>query len=766
MTDYYSDNRMITMSNSIKATPDPSLKSQQKLLLKHGETVTQSDYHSNSVEYNAVKMFNNDMQSVWACNRKNLDNISSVDKVNRPFNTNPYKKVSTYVSQYQGGHATDIFRSFSTPTVNGHLFSGSWAQVTYPYAFYPGTMTIQVMQGVYNTERQRQVPKCVVFCVSEDDYNVDDVDKRWELLAEYDFRDKYATIIEFKYKGVYGKEYFSLTINDQLYSSYNCTTTEKSERIAVGGLDSVKIVFINKKDFASYGPLSKPGIVFTEFRVNGKPMQDNIVHETRNEKNAPVNGTLYAPGGYDLKAGFPGDADTPCFRPILCSSNKHLLYKPVRSIRMIIKELYGGEYFNIARWEINGDPIARGPNQTFDRPVSLLLEGFTNKQIISRPKVDNSIYNGLYTSTPQIQGVSLRAPLTIKEGFAVNSSEEDKNALFGDGGLGAANGPMEIEKDIVKALKEFNEAYYYYIHCNGLHLNETDRSIKSTKNPQGKCDPSVNYHRQIKKIIVKFKTGPTTNSGTNKFKSMQLIGVPDGESGVRPLGEPFTDVAKLVCAINTEYSYEYENEIDQNGDIIDNLGGLGAYKGTVTGLRMIFETSRLEFVKLKVTIFDSRGGTDPSNPDVPVAKYTLMNYDGAGFPIEETETEDDSGNRNSSVDVPGRTLYFYTDGFQTVNAKGSVLRTKLQELMTASSSITKKQTLDEYRNAHTAQEGLIERFKELRYELDAKMREIYKLKGTNAANAELSYNGTMFSGMLWTALTASILYYTFFEMDD
>ena len=86
--------------------------------------------------------------------------------------------------------------------------------------------------------------------------------------------------------------------------------------------------------------------------------------------------------------------------------------------------------------------------------------------------------------------------------------------------------------------------------------------------------------------------------------------------------------------------------------------------------------------------------------------------------------------------------------------------------MTASSSITKKQTLDEYRNAHTAQEGLIERFKELRYELDAKMREIYKLKGTNAANAELSYNGTMFSGMLWTALTASILYYTFFEMDD
>lgn len=762
MADYYSNNRMITMSNSVKASPDPKLKSTQTLLLKHGETVTQSDYHSNSTEYSAVKMFNNDMQSVWACNRKNLDNISAVDKVNRPFNTNPYKKVSTYVSQYQGGHATDVFRSFSTATINGELYSGSWAQITYPYAFYPGTMSIQVMQGVYTTERQREVPKRIVMCVSEDDYNVDDVDKRWELLADYDFRDKYATIIEFKYKGVYGKEYFSLTINGQLYSSYNCSTQEKREYIAVGGLDSLKLVFINKKDFASYGPLSNPGIIFTEFRVNGKEMRDNIVHETRINSNAPVNGVLSAPGGYDLKAGFPGDADTPCFRPILMSTNKHLLYKPVRSIRMIIKELYGGEHFNIARWEINGTPIGRTPGQQFDQPVSLMLEGFTNKQIISRPKVDNTIYNGLYTSTPLISGVDLRKPLTIKEGFA-QPSEDEQNAAYGDGGFGAQNGPMEIEREIVKALKEFNEAYYAYIHCNGLHLNENDRSIKSQKNPNGKCDPKVNYHRQIKKIIFKFRTGSSTNAGTNKFASMQLLGVPDGESGVRPLGEPFQEVNNTTFNINTDYTYEYENELDNDGEIIDKLGGLGAYKGTVTGIRMIFETSRLEFVKLKVVMFDSRGGTDPNNPDVPVAMYTLMNYDGAGQPIPETEA-DESGNRNNAVDVPGRTLYFYTDGFQTVNAKATVLQTKLTQLETT--DVTKKQTLDEYNNAHLAQEGLIDRFKELRYELDAKMREIYKLKGTNAANAELSYNGTLFSGMLWTALTASILYYTFFEMDD
>ena len=759
MLDPNQSNRMITMANSVQATPDPNLKSRDILLLKHGETVTQSDHHSNNQGYNAVKMFNKSLSSFWACNRKGLPNISTVDKVDRPFQTNPYKKVSTFSSQYQGGHPSDIFRTFSTPTVNGEMFSGSWAQITYPYAFYPGSMSIQVASGVYTTQRQREVPKCVAICASVDDYNVDDVDKRWELLAEYDFKDKYATIIEFSYKGVYGKEYFSLTINGELYSSYNCSNAEKHERIAIGGLDDLKIIFINKKDFASYGPLSKPGIIFTNFRVNGKEMRDNIVHETRIDTKNPENGTLYAPGGYDLKAGFPGDADTPCFQPILLPTSKHLLYKPIRSLRLIVKELYGGEYFNIAQWKINGTPIGRGPAAP-NQPVTL-LEGFTGKQISHRPTVDNSIYNGIFTSTPQIAGVNLRKPLTIKEGFT--SGEEEKQNLAYET-LGGADGPMEIENKIVKALKEFNQAYAAYIHCNGLHLAESDRSIKSASNPNGKCDPKVNYHRQIKKIIFAFTVANSTNSGTNKFKTMQLLGVPDGEDTVRPLGKPFNEVDSVTFNVSESYTFEYENEVDENGDIIDKLGGLGAYKGTVTGVRLIFEASKLEFTKLKITIFDSRGGTDPNNPDIPVAMYTLMNYDSGGYPITETEQDDGSGNRNTAVDVPGRTLYFYTDGFQNVDAKATTLSTHLNNLL--SSDVTKKQTLNEYNAAHTAQEGLIDRFKELRYELDMKMREIYKLKGTNAANAELSYNGTLFSGMLWTALTASVLYYTFFEMDD
>lgn len=755
-------NRMITMANSIHATPDPKNKSTDILLLKHGETVTQSDHHSNNAGYNAVKLFNHNLSSFWACNLKDMPNISPVDKVNRSFKTNPYKKVSTFASQYQGGHPTDVFRTFSTPTIDGQMFSGSWAQITYPYAFYPETMSIQVAQGVYTTERQRQVPKSVVICASQDDYNVDDVDKKWELLAEYDFGDKYATIIEISYKGIYGKEYFSLYINGQLYSSYNCSTVEKHERIAIGGLDELKLIFINKKDFATYGPLSKPGIVLTNFRVNGKEMRDNIVHETRiTEYNPNSNDyTLHAAGGYDLKAGFPGDAETPCFMPLILPTSKHLFYKPVRSLRMIVKELYGGESFNIAEWKINGSPIGRGPNAP-NRPV-MLLEGFTGKQISQRPTVDNNIYNGLFTSTPQISGVSLRKPLTIKEGFT-SVQEENQNQAY-SGSIGGASGPMETEVEIVKALKEFNEAYSAYIHCNGLHLAESDRSIKSASNPNGRCDPKVNYHRQIKKIIFSFTTGSNTNSGSNKFKTIQLLGIPDGETTVRPLGEPFNEVDSTTFNVSTNYTFEYENEIDENGDIVDKLGGLGAYKGVVTGIRLIFETSRLEFVKLKVTVFDTRGGTDPNNPDIPVAMYTLMNYDGAGYPISETEQTDGTGNRNTAVDVAGRSLYFYTDGFQNVDAKATVLATKLSGLL--GSDVTKKQTLTEYNAAHTAQEGLIGRFKELRYELDMKMREIYKLEGTNAANGELTYNGTLFSGMLWTALTASVLYYTFFEMDN
>ena len=39
------------------------------------------------------------------------------------------------------------------------------------------------------------------------------------------------------------------------------------------------------------------------------------------------------------------------------------------------------------------------------------------------------------------------------------------------------------------------------------------------------------------------------------------------------------------------------------------------------------------------------------------------------------------------------------------------------------------------------------------------------LDGTNSANSKLTYDGTMFSGILWSAVTASILYYTLFEME-
>ena len=118
---------------------------------------------------------------------------------------------------------------------------------------------------------------------------------------------------------------------------------------------------------------------------------------------------------------------------------------------------------------------------------------------------------------------------------------------------------------------------------------------------------------------------------------------------------------------------------------------------------------------------------------------------------------------NVSFDIPTNTLSFYNKGLDKLKSTYEELTNMLNEMTSA--SITNKKNLAEYTGDAETLSSAIKQFKDIRYNMDMKLRELYYLDGTNSANAKLTYGGTMLSGMLWTALTASVLYYTFYELD-
>lgn len=804
----------------IEANPDFTHLSDTVRLLKGGEVISQSDFFHQDYAFNAVKLFDKGLETFWHCQVKDGKNMNLTDKENHKYTQDPYVLSNAYTSVYQGGGL--VSSKYVTPITGGGSVSGSWAQITFPTPAYPSDMTIQVRQNNYNTESQKEIPKKVTLLCSDQDQDIPDNLKTWKHLATYDFGTKYSTQIEFAFSGIYGYEYFDLEINGKKFSSYVAKKVEESETINISGLDSLKINFVNRKSFPQTGGAQRPGIMFSKFTVNGKEMRDFIQHETRRKRAKPVNGMLRWGQGYDLVAAFPGDAETPMYMPITLSADEHKYQVSIngcRTVRLVVEELYGGTKFNIAKWNILGtlgkvptDSSASGATSFF--AGKLTKEGFTNR----REPIDNTIFNGIYTNSPDIKGIPLSNMMTNTDNFdtgGLNLFEKFKNRpairrtapasqvnstitrrqkqrhegkYVREGFAEAADGQgqeagqtaqdaISMEKNIIGYINDFNAEYAKYIHCNGLHMSDDKRSIKSSAtDPDGKCWPKTDYHRLITKIVVRMTVAKNVNSGTNQMQYLTFLGIKEGETNESQVSAPFTtdfdgvnispatDTFDGVKVITFENSYNDNtgelNEFETGG----RLQGLHEFAGELTGVRFGFGTSKLELNALQITIYDHRGTAENK------VFYDLINMKADGGPETVLDQFKDTGSAtgaasNVSFDIQGNKLSFYKNGLDSLKSITTTLQNELNNLQSASQSMTKTKNLTQYTQDADILSGNIKEFKDIRYKMDMKLRELYFLDGTNSANAQLSYTGTMMSGMLWTALTASVLYYTFYEMD-
>jgi hypothetical protein len=690
----------------IDANPDLGKKSKNINLLVGGEVIVQSDYLHQNPQWNAVKLFDkNNLNSFWHSQIKGASDKNKDGTENYPYVTDPYIPTSTYTSVYKGGGSPQT--TYSTPVVGGAAIAGSWAQITFPKMAFPSDMSIQVRKNNYNVVSQREIPKKISFVCSNDDQNISDDQKTWTHLATYDFGTKYTTKIEFNFTGVYGREYFTFSLNGRIYSSFVAGKTVTKETIYISGLESIKIIFVNEKTFSSDPNKVRPGIMFSKFNINGKEMRDFFKHDTRRAAFTPKNGVFSHGGGYDLVAAFPGDANKPMYKPIELSKDEHKYQASIsgcRTIRMIIEELYGGDKFNIAEWYIGGN--IGSPSSSTEGFSITNANAFTNRE-----EMQKTLFNGIYTNSPEISGIQLSnlfEPIN-KEGFEVQ-------------------GAMTLATQVREHINTFNTLYSKYVHCNGLHLTDSERSTS-------KCIPEQDYYRLIKSIDFEFEMGPNSNDGSNAVQYVQFL------NGDAPVGSSFTTQFE-----NVEFSVGNEYTINITGD---DLLGLNGYHGQIDGMKIGIASTKFVPEIFKVRFTDQR---DQSQLFIDVGKESFT----------EAQRGDPS---NVQIVIPGRTINYYKNGLDDLNTAMSNLDTKLIELQNAKLNITTSKSLTEYKRTGNELSASIKGFLNTRYEMDMKLRELYKLKGTASANKELEYNGSMMSGMLWTALTATVLYYTFYEFD-
>lgn len=705
---------VVKVNSLIDSNPDLKTRSKHIRLLKGGEVISQSDFLHQYPNWNAVKLFDKRLHTFWHSQRQGARNKNNEGDESYPYLTHPYMPTNTYTSIYQGGGSPQTIHS--TPILNGASIAGSWAQITFPETAYPTEMSIQVRKNNYNVVSQREIPKKISLVVSNDDQNIADEQKTWTHLATYDFGTEYATKIEFNFKGVFGTEYFTIEINGKIYSSYVASKTESNEIIYIAGLDTLKITFLNQKSFSSAPSAPKASILFSRFTVNGKEMRDFFKHDTRRSRLTPKQGAFTHQGGYDLVAAFPGDANKPMYKPIKLSSSNHKYdvgNSGCRSIRMIVEELYGGEKFNIATWYIGGNiGTQSGINEGFSITNA---NAFTN-----RDEIQKTLFNGIYTNAPEISGIQLSNIIEPrnKEGFETEDS------------------PMALEKEIIELINKFNDEYYNYVHCNGLHLKDSERN-------RTKCIPENDYYRKLAKISFNFKMGPNSTDGSNGIQYMRFM------NGDTVVGRPFVSQFTAVpFAKNTTHSIVIENVEDSNGNIIDQLQGLGDYHGEITHLVIGIQNTKFVPSTFVVKFTDQRGHV-----------HTFINATKGDFVTDDNQ----AAPKDTALTVTGNTIKYYNNGLNKLNTVIANLDTKLESLSNA--TVTDGKGLAQYKTDANVLSSQIKGFLQTRYEMDMKLRELYKLKGTTSASKELEYNGAMMSGMLWTALTATVLYYTFYEFD-
>lgn len=75
--------------------------------------------------------------------------------------------------------------------------------------------------------------------------------------------------------------------------------------------------------------------------------------------------------------------------------------------------------------------------------------------------------------------------------------------------------------------------------------------------------------------------------------------------------------------------------------------------------------------------------------------------------------------------------------------------------------------LDTFSNIENFDDNIDSKYKKInlmRNELDTKLRELYKLDNSIAFEEKVRFDTTMYTGLLWTVLATSLVYYTFVHM--
>ena len=702
------------MNNGITFLANPNFlnKSKRVTSLANGETISQSDYLNESQYYSAVQLFNKNINTFWHCNKKDGTYLSSNMEM-KSFSQDPYKAINSYTSVYQGGSNMSDDSYFTTVVAEGPL-SGSWAQITYPQVTVPTTQGFKIPNNFIRTiEQQSQIPKKVSLVASMDGVDVPDSMKRFDLLITKDFGTEFSTTIEIDYSGVNGGEFFSIFVNkddnnniNSFEGNYTCLKEViEKEIIHVGGLRTLKIVYNNERRFSMK---DKKGIKFSKFLINGQNVKD-FIHHSADLRLNPIDGHIIHAGEYTMTSKLHvGDSTAEVMS---YSGDKHpwagtqvLNFNEFKNVNKPYKTLR-----LIIQELYGGTTFKLGMWQSTGINV---MENFTNNISLQKNTLENK-----FSGIPTITGVKL------VEGFTSETPSL-----------------MEREKNIVNLINEFNSKYAKYVNCNGTHLNDNERP---------NCNPDTDYYRVIKRINIQFHVSNTPTSGTNKAQSLQFyttsnIGVEE------PVGIAYSLEGEQFSP-NTSYSITIQN---------DDLGGLENFSGRLTHLGISILNSKLECSMFKVTVTDNRG-----------VQYEFINKKVDDFDSNNSTAislPEFVGSNSSLIKVYANDqdqINLYTSGKdELVNIKGQ-LENEIDDLIQAGGSWTKKKTVQDYNTHHSSLITNIKALKDLRYELDYKLREVYMIEGSTAANKKLEYDGTMFAGMLWTVLASSIIYYTLVEMN-
>jgi hypothetical protein len=697
--------------------------SREKNNLVSGQTVSQSDFLNSDSRHNAVKLFDKNINTSW---KSQIKGGTYLDDINRrqKFKRNLYSKISTYHSIYSTPEIdkTNDSTYSLTKLNNDKGIHGSWAQVTYSRPLIAGSMYIQMEDRGDSYIEQMQTVKKLSIVASNQGDEIPDRDKKFDLITEIDYDKKYAQKFSFKVSSKSGGisklgkttiESFNVIANGQILETIKCIPGREVERtyyLSSVGLEDKGIIidYLNASDFKNITNFSGiPGLHFSEFTLNDKPVLSYFKHG-RNSNKDPIDGSFTKGGPYELQITSASNKLHKEKLPIPYN-NFIIKEKPYVTYRLIIQELYGGKNFRINDWGITGKNVnIKNPD-----------EGFYNRKTSEKQISNARILNSIYTNTPKIAGVSLI------EGYQGTSELMDR------------------EESIIDLVNRFNEEYATYIRCNGLHLKDSERQ---------NCVPSVNFYRLPRIIKIEFTVAQNLNSGSNAWNSFSFIGIPDGSTTNQPqiIGTPFNYTSGMTFESGSNHTIQLEYNQNNNKN---ELNGLEQFAGEFTGMELSFGDSKLEFFSFKVTIIDNRG-----------KPYTFIDSvsNQLGQLISGNNWDD---NRNDITAITGNSIHFYNNGLDQITSLHSQLRTELDSMTSYTSELNNAINLSSYESNHNSLKNSIKDFKELRYDLDTKLREIYMIEGSTSGLKKLQYDGTMFSGALWTVLATTILYYTLYELD-